>query len=281
MIIKRPLFERGPFSIPRVQGLAVFFAIWFVSLLAASMGQSRQGLLISVFLQLTVVAGFPVAFRWAQRMKPLPAFKQKPFSWRNALLSGFASLCLLFLLNEIEVLQSFVIPETLEASRQTQALVKAESTSQFFQLLISLALIPSLCEEFCFRGFLFDRFLQEGSTLQAILITSVMFGFFHGDPSRYLVAGVAGAVLASLMVRTGSLYPAIVTHFGVNAGGILLLNTPLRNSLPWIERNEAVPVWIVVLCLVGISVVFKGLKKGEALPQDPHLRGNSRRLQRF
>ncbi len=259
--MKRPLFEHGVFSIPKVQGFAVYSAVWLVSLLAASPVQSRQGFLISAALQLMVVAGFPLAFSWAQRVTPLPVFKRKTFSWRNALLSGFASLCLIFLLDEIEALQSCVIPETLEVSRQTQALVKADSTSHLFLLLISLALVPALCEEFCFRGFLFDRFLQAGSTSQSILITSVMFGFFHQDPSRFLVAAAAGSVLAALVVRTGTLYPAIVTHFGVNAGGILLLNDPLRNFVPWIEANQQVPVWLVVICLLGISAAFKGLKK--------------------
>ncbi|HVN82363.1 MAG TPA: type II CAAX endopeptidase family protein [Terriglobia bacterium] len=273
--MRRPLFEHGIFLIPKVQGFAVYSALWLVSLLATSITQSRQGLLIPVSLQLMVVAGFPLAFSWAQRLTALSIFKSKGFSWRNALLSGLASLCLIFLLDEIEVLQSYVIPETMEVGRQTQALVKAASTSHLFGLLISLALVPSLCEEFCFRGFLFDRFLQDGSISQSILITSAMFGFFHQDPSRFLVAAVAGCVLATLVVRTGSLYPAIVTHFGVNAGGILLLNNPLRNFVPWTEGNQQVPAWLVVLSLLGISAVFKGLKKEEGFRQNPSLEGKS------
>ena len=259
--MKRPFFEHGIFSIPKVQGFAVYFALLIVSLLASSLTQSRQSLLIPVSLQLMVVAGFPLAFGWAQRLATLSIFKWKGFSWRNVLLSGIASLCLIFLLDEIEAMQSYAIPETSEVSRQTQALVKADSTSQLFVLLISLALVPSLCEEFCFRGFLFDRFLQDGSISQSILITSTMFGFFHQDPSRFLVAAVAGCVLATFVARTGSLYPAIIMHFGVNAGGILLLNTPLQNFAPWIERNQQVPLWLVVLSLLGICAVFKGLRK--------------------
>ena len=99
--------------------------------------------------------------------------------------------------------------------------------------------LPSLSEEFLFRGILLALFLRVatggrtvlGAPLGAPLIaTSLMFGLVHGflfgpsvgfvfDPVPILATGVFGAAFAWLTLRSGSVWPAVIAHSLLNATG--------------------------------------------------------------
>jgi len=44
---------------------------------------------------------------------------------------------------------------------------------------VIFALIPAICEEFAFRGFILSGLEREHRTGSAILLSALMFGFLH------------------------------------------------------------------------------------------------------
>jgi len=85
-----------------------------------------------------------------------------------------------------------------------------------FLLMVGIA---AICEEYLFRGFAFQVIADALGAWPAVLVTSVSFGLSHGYQRAVGVARatVLGVLLALPVMWTGSLFPAIVAHFWINA----------------------------------------------------------------
>ncbi len=85
---------------------------------------------------------------------------------------------------------------------------------------VALALLAGACEEYVFRGFLLHALeAWTGDTVLAVVVSSLSFGLAHGYQRT---AGVVRATLLGLLLAvpvtvTGSLFPAVAAHFGINA----------------------------------------------------------------
>jgi membrane protease YdiL (CAAX protease family) len=259
------VFERGPLPAPQAQGLLVFFLIWVLSAFAAITTSDKQVHWNSMILQLVIVGGIPLAFSWLQRLEFTSVYKWRHVSLSDALLSLLISGCLVVILSAIEDLQAHFIPRVPEVDRKMAEFLTAESPAHFILVLISMALVPSICEEICFRGYLLDRFSGKDSQALSIVLTSVMFGLFHQDYSRFLTTTLAGVLLAWLVIRTGSLCTAIIVHFGVNAWGIIMINSPVRHWLSRTDGNPHMPLWLMALSLLGIYVISWRLTRKRSL----------------
>src|SRR5690606_6343381 len=101
----------------------------------------------------------------------------------------------------------FPLPEGLEA-----AFARLTAGLSLWQLLLLLAVVPAVCEEIAFRGFILRGMLQKHSTWTSILISSVLFGVVHMISAQVLIATLLGVVLGLILTRTGSLLPGMVFH---------------------------------------------------------------------
>jgi membrane protease YdiL (CAAX protease family) len=83
-----------------------------------------------------------------------------------------------------------------------------------------LAAVAAVGEEYLFRGFAQGVLAEAfGSAWPAVALTSLSFGVSHGYQRLIGIvrATVLGFLLALPVVVTGSLFPAIVAHFWINA----------------------------------------------------------------
>jgi len=137
--------------------------------------------------------------------------------------------------------------------RVGKALGLAESRISFYlmprsgaeqRMFLLVAVVAAVGEEYLYRGFMY-RVLAEalGGPWVAVALTSVSFGIAHGyqKTAGMLRAGILGALLAIPVVWTGSLFPAIVAHFWINAaiglGGWKLLFPNEAAALADTERK--------------------------------------------
>jgi sodium transport system permease protein len=112
--------------------------------------------------------------------------------------------------------------------------------------LLVFALIPAVCEELAFRGFILSGLQHQHRTRSAILLSALMFGFLHVLLSLFqqlFNAALLGIVLGLLAVRSRSIVPGIVFHFLNNAFAVShgwLTTSPWSGSIAtWIYRNQA------------------------------------------
>ena len=101
--------------------------------------------------------------------------------------------------------------------------------------------VAAVAEEYLFRGWL-QAVLGAalGSPWPAVAVASVSFGVAHGYQRAIGIvrATLLGALLAQPVVWTGSLFPAIVAHFWINA---VIGAGAWRHLYPEAVASDAVP----------------------------------------
>lgn len=80
-----------------------------------------------------------------------------------------------------------------------------------------LAIVPGFVEELLFRGYLQRRLLQRWRPGPAIAVSTLLFALAHFDPKHVVFAAALGLWLGVVAWRTGSIWPAVFCHAGVNA----------------------------------------------------------------
>ncbi len=85
-------------------------------------------------------------------------------------------------------------------------------------VLLNMAIVPAVGEEFFFRGFLLSAFQAKLRSSHAILLTAILFGLFHVLATsalaveRLVPSSLIGIVLGWVCWRTQSLWPGIILH---------------------------------------------------------------------
>ena len=133
---------------------------------------------------------------------------------------------------------------------------------------LTFALLPSVCEEWFFRGFLLRSLLSKRSPWIAISISAIVFGLFHVLSNsvvamdRLLPTTLVGLVLGVLCYRSGSIVPGILLHMLHNGLiAFLAYYQPELSKLSWFPQVDAsIPTsWIIasaIVSAIGITVLL-------------------------
>jgi len=95
-----------------------------------------------------------------------------------------------------------------------------------WQRVALIALLPAVCEELAFRGFVLSGLRHLGHKWRAIIYAALFFGLTHGILQQSLTASLLGAVLGYLAVQTASIYPGMLFHAIHNALPLLAAEIP-------------------------------------------------------
>ncbi len=88
-------------------------------------------------------------------------------------------------------------------------------------VLLTFAVVPAICEEIAFRGFILSGFQRTGRVWLAVGLSSLTFGVMHMIPQQVFNATLLGLVLGLIAVGSKSLFPCILFHFVYNSLEIL------------------------------------------------------------
>lgn len=125
------------------------------------------------------------------------------------------------------------------------------ATPDWSVLLFVMALLPAVCEELAFRGFILTGFQRSHRSLEAVVYTCLFFALSHTLIQQSVLAFAAGLVLGALAIRTGSLFPCIVYHAVHN--GLNLLEAAIDATF---YRNHS---WLHPLSTWGDDgLIFRG-----------------------
>jgi sodium transport system permease protein len=131
-----------------------------------------------------------------------------------------------------------------------------------------MALLPALCEEIAFRGFVLSGLRHVGHKWWAIGLSAVAFGLVHPIPHQKIPAIVMGFVIGYVAVQTSSLWPCILLHAVHNSLGLLV-----QNIAESVQKNPRSPLGFllggeepllyhpitVAACGVGVAAILWGL----------------------
>ena len=115
---------------------------------------------------------------------------------------------------------------------------------QLWTSLLLLAVVPAVCEEVAFRGYILSGLEHAYRRRTAILLSALLFGIIHVLLSLFqqlFNATLLGLVLGLLAVRSRSLLPGIVFHM-INNGlavamGAWVATSAGRQAASWLYRD--------------------------------------------
>ncbi len=145
---------------------------------------------------------------------------------------------------------------------QSQKLVEKyllrDGAGAFVSNVVSLALVPAVCEELFFRGALQQTLCRMlRSHHAAVLVTAAIFSLLHGEVFAFLPRFVLGAVLGYLFYYGGSIWINMFAHFCNNLTVVVLYRLAHVGVIE-MEQAESfgLPWYVVVLGLVVAVFVF-------------------------
>ena len=114
----------------------------------------------------------------------------------------------------LNLITNSVIPET------------AQETGEINAILILCVILGPFVEELIFRGVLLKMFGAANGTVAAALITSALFALTHTEPVQMVYTFILGIILATVRVRSTSLWSPIFLHLSFNVTGALMMILP-------------------------------------------------------
>ncbi|MCF7912394.1 MAG: ABC transporter permease subunit [Candidatus Cloacimonetes bacterium] len=139
-----------------------------------------------------------------------------------------------------------------------------------WQSLMIIAVLPGICEEMLFRGYVIRGFEKSG-TWKAIIISGILFGLFHLDFFRLLPAALMGIWLGYLLIKTKSIFVTMLAHMLHNSSTLVLSqwgeNIPVIST---ILKTDQIPVWLVLFSIAALLVIAWLLDKVNAESRLPN-----------
>ena len=177
------------------------------------------------------------------------------------ILLAFAVLCFML------PVQNVVTNLLTNAGLKTPASVVIDTTGDLVLGLVIACLLPALCEETVYRGFLCNSFARPGKKIdvKAIVVSSLLFAIMHTSPWQFVHPLVLGGVIAFVYLATKSIWASIILHFSNNAM-VLLFGFLLKGSF------EAFVIanwwWVMLIALAVIVAIICLFTKGAKVTQD-------------
>lgn len=132
-----------------------------------------------------------------------------PVIWFSVIVLAIAGsqmlndLIILFRLNEL-------FPSYTELSEATMV------GQPVWLLILTVGVLAPVAEELVFRGLVFRRMKDWMKPGLAIVLSSLIFGLYHGNMVQFLYATLMGIMLAVIYNRTGTLRTSILAHVTAN-----------------------------------------------------------------
>ena len=144
-------------------------------------------------------------------------------------------------------------------------------------MLLFLALLPAVCEELFFRGYVLSGLRGGLGGGLAVVVAAVSFGIYHGSVHRLIPTAVLGLLFGLLVLRFRAIWPAMLAHFLHNGLSALVARPdclqPLVERAGYPISTAGSPPWLWtavagVLTLAGIIICVRG-PAAEGLGQAP------------
>jgi sodium transport system permease protein len=184
------------FALQRAEGLLSFARFARITVVTQLVVVATPALLMTVF--------FTSSFRQTLLLRRPP--------WLAIPAAGLLAVALHPAANALQVVvtQLYPVREDMRAALETaqQMFVGAP----FWGLVLVMALLPAVCEELAFRGFILSGLRHLGHPGRAIVYSALFFGITHGILQQSLITCLVGLVIAYVVIHSGSILPGMVFH---------------------------------------------------------------------
>ena len=257
--------------------LALFSITLLLYFYIAPSLEPRLGLLPAIIIQqLCLLAGPPLLLAWLAHYDWI-----ETFSWRKpAMIALLAGLLLGIGLSPwmqfAAMIQQKLWPRSMES--QLELLKKILPLIERHPILLPtlIGALAGLCEETLFRGPIQRGLMRRLGIRPAIFIAAVLFAAAHLDVPGMPIRTFLGVMLGWLVVRTGSIFPAMLMHASYDITQLAYVSFEVHRQGAQKLLNEAattatepINVWVLVAGAILIAVAIVLLRVNRAKPLEP------------
>jgi len=255
-----PVFAKSPSGRGRALHLSMLLVV-LAHFYIGNLLQSEYGIAgLAISLWLLPVYAIGVARFAANGGRLTDIFSWRlphPAAWLAALLLAVGMW--LPMAGALAPFQARFLPMPTDGHAAIEAMLGAQATWKLFSVV---ALSPGIAEELLFRGACLGLLLRLGSVKRAILLSSLYFALIHLDVFRLAPTFLLGVALAILVVRSRSIFVAMLFHVIYNGGLLLGGRYAETNDFPF--DPQGVLAWSLSLAaLAGAVLVLRSLRKAE------------------
>jgi membrane protease YdiL (CAAX protease family) len=227
------------------------------------------GLLIT---ELVLVMGPPLLFTWRHQYSVKLTFSLTPIGMKTIGLSVLSAILAFVLVGGIAALQETILPRSQGYQEVWEQVLRQFHTIPFPLTFLLVAVLPGVCEELLFRGFLLRGFRSGLSDTAAIVWVGLLFGIFHFDLYRLLPVTLLGILFGYIVICTQSIFAGMAAHItnnglaiGISYAAVRMqeqgYQIPTDSEAPSISQIVVGVLPIMVLALAGLWLTLRALRK--------------------
>ncbi|MEM1069782.1 MAG: CPBP family intramembrane glutamic endopeptidase, partial [Planctomycetota bacterium] len=266
-LLRRPR-ESSPLpSLPlTLAALALLFPVFFIVSGILGRGEVEPTVRLAWSAVMTVIlfVGVPIALLSWQRVPKANGLGLANARWPYliaAVLFGLATWPWVF---EIVVFaQGLGIrgfdPDQIE---NVETLLAGWKQVPLWVIVLCMGVVPGVCEEAFFRGFLFSGLKQHMGAAATISLSAIAFGLFHvvlsggAAPERILPSTLMGVLLGWVAWKSNSTIPSMVLHAVHNSTLLFVVQSRdllARWNVGQVEQ-EHLPLWSLAISAAMLAV---------------------------
>lgn len=193
---------------------ALFMALSIVLLPAIAKTEEQQYLFNSLFVSIPAFFIPTFIFRRKHRFPKLRAPR-----FTHVLLAAVAGIGCIFLNEALYFLNETVFfGIEIKSASTSAASIMGMNT---FLMVISLALIPPVTEEYLMRGTLLEIW-RRTSPIGAALLTALLFALLHAAPSAFIIYFGMGILFAFVYLITRNMFLTMIIHLINNLSSVVI-----------------------------------------------------------
>ncbi|MCQ4696625.1 ABC transporter permease [Paeniclostridium sordellii] len=266
LLEKRSNIKKG--TMPSIGDGVTLYAVGVVLLIYVGSLIQLKFKMGGIALTQIMIIGLPLLFVWYIKSDFKKAFSIKVPKVINVLGGIVLWIGTFIVVNLITQIMLFLFPQNMQVVEGLNDVLKLDSS--FLLNLLVVAVMPAICEEFFFRGFVFTSFSNgknKKAQIWAVICSGVLFGFMHIDFIRVIPTSILGIALGYAVYKSKSIFIPMLMHFLNNSVAVLAMHTTSHggfigkiNDLLTIDFNNFNTIKFLGLIILSIILAFIGSK---------------------
>ncbi len=239
--------------------IIIYLLSSFLLIIFGSWLQNLHLLIGLIITELAFVVAPSLFYTMFRNYDAFRTFHISPIRFKTVLITIVTTASAFLLIGVIMLFQQMVFPFSQDYQDLWEQVLEKFYQIPLIVTFFIVSVLPGICEELLFRGFLLRGLRKRCSNSCAIVLVGLLFGLIHVDPYKLLSTTLLGILFGYMVVKTGSIFTGIIAHITNNTIPLLLFyaartfreeNLPLSPPSP-----EEIPLFQTIIALIPLIVI--------------------------
>lgn len=240
-------------GVPTVSDMWLVLAVVAVAILYIGGSVTLSNTTVGLIVTQLFIAGLPILAVWYSKRDFARTFRIrtcKLMSVMGSVLLIAGTICLGILLTAVT---SHIFPQS---GVEAEGIVETIGVNSFVGCLLLIAILPAICEELMFRGFVLSALSARMRIASALVFSAAIFGVYHMSIVKFFTTSLLGLAICYVAHKTGSIFPGMIMHAINNSLAVITEFYPdkVDKVLPILSKNSFGTS--DVACLFAFGIVF-------------------------